>query len=954
MISYALRRLFHDKRLSAATLLGLATAIAIASAVPIYADASSLRALQERLSVNKGGFATARPPFAFMFSYVGSVDGYLDVERLDGANAFLTGAAPATLQLPIVANVRYVKTPQFTLFPAGEDRYESARRPLAWTYLAYVTDLEPHVVLVEGAWPNEASQDADEVEVLISEAMAAETGLGPGESLIAYRAAEASAGAGERVQVPVRVAGVWAAEDADDPYWFLEPEGLSDLLIMPEASFRQIVAPAMRDEVNLAIWYWVASHDWVRSDDVLPTLQRLTRVTSQAGAFLPGISLVLSPADALRDYRASAYRLTLVLTVFAVPILALVCNFVAMISAMAVRSRQREIAVLRSRGAGVRQVVLVHGLEGVLLLVVALPVGLAAGLLLARVIGDTTSFLKLGAPRNLDVALTSSAWWIAFGAAALGLVACVVPAWRAAGHTVISYRSQRARDLGALGFWQVDVVLLLGASYAYYVLEQRADALDPSVVVEPLRDPLLFAAPALALLALALVSARLFPVLARIVEAVYCVLSRGVVGAIGLAELARQPRAHIGSLLMVILTTSFATYFASVALTLDRGVWDRSLYRTGGGFRLVETGVAASSEKMAAAGDLSGVSDALSLAEGHWLLVPAEQHLGIAGISAATRVGTYPVAVRAGGRNARATLYGIDRLTFPKAAFFRDDFAVASLGALMNALASTQNGILVGERYARVNQSSVGDTVRVSFGAFGERTEMMFTIVGTLLHFPTYYQENDEAGFLLVADLDSIFQQIGFEIPYDVWVQTVPGVTKDALEDGLQQHGIPVMGIEDGGELAHTEQRCPEWGGFVGILSAGFASAAGLTMLAFVLDALVSLRLRFVEFGVLRAIGLSMGQMARVVLVRQMLVALYGTSLGTAIGIGVSYLYVPHLAIGGSFGGTVPPILVRIAWGDISAVYLALLVALGAITLFTVLSLRRARFFEAIKLGQTT
>jgi len=125
-------------------------------------------------------------------------------------------------------------------------------------------------------------------------------------------------------------------------------------------------------------------------------------------------------------------------------------------------------------------------------------------------------------------------------------------------------------------------------------------------------------------------------------------------------------------------------------------------------------------------------------------------------------------------------------------------------------------------------------------------------------------------------------------------------------------------------------------------------------MLAFVLDALVSLRLRFVEFGVLRAIGLSMGQMAEIVSVRQLLVALFGTSVGTAVGVAASHLYVPHLAVGSAFGGAVPPVLVRIAWGDIVTVYLALLVALGAITLSTVLMLRRAHFFEAIKLGQTT
>jgi len=191
-------------------------------------------------------------------------------------------------------------------------------------------------------------------------------------------------------------------------------------------------------------------------------------------------------------------------------------------------------------------------------------------------------------------------------------------------------------------------------------------------------------------------------------------------------------------------------------------------------------------------------------------------------------------------------------------------------------------------------------------------------------------------------------------VPYDVWVETEPGTTSRELWDGLLSQRIPVSRIEDGSVLALDQQRRPEWAGFVGILSAGFTAAAALTMLAFILDALVGLRLRFVEFGVLRAIGLSMGQMAEIVSARQLLVALFGTSIGTGVGVLVSYLYVPHLAVGGSFGGAVPPILVRIAWSDIVAVYVALLVALATITLSTVLMLRRARFFEAIKLGQTT
>ena len=948
MLGYAVRRLLNDKRLSLAMLLGLSVAVAIASAVPIYADASSLRALQERLAPTRGDDA-ARLPFSFMFSYLGSLQGSLDIERLERVDTHLMELAPEALGLPMLSSVRHVKSPQFTLFPADGASYDSARRPLAWTNLAFATGLSDHVTLVEGSWPTVSATSFDPIEVVIGEGLANETGLRTGEALIAYRAGEAAGDAGRRTQVTVRIAGIWQPDDPDDPYWFLAPESLDAMLIMPEESFRQVVAPLMQDEVNVAIWYWVASHDWVRSDDVQPMLRRLGRVTNQATTLLPGISLVLSPADALREYRASAYALMLVLAVFATPIVALVCVFLVMISANAVRSRRREVAVLRSRGASVQQVLLVHLIEGLFLILIALPLGLLGGLALARLIGNTTAFLRMGASRNLDVSLTSSAWAFGVGAAALGLLARLLPSLGAAQHTVVSYQGQRTRDMRSLGWWPLDLMLLLAAGYAFYVLGQRG-AMDASSLQEPLKDPLLFGAPVLALLALSLLTTRVFPYLMLLAERIYHLLGRGVVWAVSLAELARESRGYVGSLMMVILTTSFATYFASVALTLDEGLWDRSLYRTGGTFRLIETGVASAGS--AASLEPGADDDAGLLAEGNWLLASAEQHLEVPGITAATRVGSYPVTVRSGAGHQPATLYGIDRLTFPEAAFFRHDFADASLGALMNALAATQRGVLVGEQLVRSHQVSLGDSILVSFGAYGERKELTLTVVGVISHFPTHY--GDTAGFPLVANLEEVFQQIGFPVPYDVWVETEPGTTSRELWDGLLSQRIPVSRIEDGSVLALDQQRRPEWAGFVGILSAGFTAAAALTMLAFILDALVGLRLRFVEFGVLRAIGLSMGQMAEIVSARQLLVALFGTSIGTGVGVLVSYLYVPHLAVGGSFGGAVPPILVRIAWSDIVAVYVALLVALATITLSTVLMLRRARFFEAIKLGQTT
>ena len=62
-------------------------------------------------------------------------------------------------------------------------------------------------------------------------------------------------------------------------------------------------------------------------------------------------------------------------------------------------------------------------------------------------------------------------------------------------------------------------------------------------------------------------------------------------------------------------------------------------------------------------------------------------------------------------------------------------------------------------------------------------------------------------------------------------------------------------------ERVDVEQTRPERQGLFGFLSIGFAAAALLTVLGFSLYALFSFRRRFIELGMLRAIGLSSAQM---------------------------------------------------------------------------------------------
>ncbi len=133
-----------------------------------------------------------------------------------------------------------------------------------------------------------------------------------------------------------------------------------------------------------------------------------------------------------------------------------------------------------------------------------------------------------------------------------------------------------------------------------------------------------------------------------------------------------------------------------------------------------------------------------------------------------------------------------------------------------------------------------------------------------------------------------------------------------------------------------------------GLLSIGFAAAAGLTVLGFLVFSVVSFRRRFIELGMLRAVGLSAGQMAAFLAGEQALIILAGGILGTGLGAWASQLFIPFLQI----GPQTPPFIVRIAWNDLLVIYAIFGAMLAVAVVVLIALLVRMRLFEAIKLGE--
>ncbi|MFZ5917672.1 MAG: FtsX-like permease family protein [Chloroflexota bacterium] len=942
----AARRLWANRWLTLSLLLGWTAAVGLSLSVPLYADAVNYRLLREELETSRQG----APPFAFRFRYIGAWHGarqWADVQQVD---AYLRESAAGEIGLPLERLIRHFKTDNFRLFPASEALYADIRDPLEWVAFGFISHLADHITLLEGSLPQPNPHADGAIEVLLHHQLAEELGLQVGEEYVAFGRKTTDTHSGESVQITVRIAGVWQATNPADDFWFYTPATFDRVLLLPETTYLNRIAASLDSEVYLGVWYLLFDGSAVYTDDVTELLGRIAAVETRVASLLPKTALDLSPVEAMQQYRFQAYLLTILLSVFLIPVLGLVLYFVAMTAGMAVRRQQTEIAVLRSRGASRWQVLGVYLLEGLIIGLLALILGLLLGQAIALAMGQVRSFLTLVNRPPLPVRLSWSNLRFALGALALALLTSLLPALSAAGHTVVTHKQEQARSLRR-PLWQrfyLDFALLIPPFYGYYLLRQRGTIsvnLGSGVSSDPFQNPLLFLVPTLFILALGLLLIRLFPLFMSGLAWLVGWLP-GTPLMLALRHLARSSAHYTGPLLLLILTLGLAAFTASMALTVDDHLADQVYYEVGADLDVRETG-----ESTQTAEEILGIEPAQPAQQEQgprWLFLPLSDHLLVDGVTAAARAGDYPARSTLSSRE-EGTFLGIDRVDFPGVAFFRPDFAAESLGGLMNLLALDGRALLVEQGFMWRNSLSVGDPLRLELVMGRERHPVDFTIAGVLHLFPTLYPDD---GPFFVGNLDYAFQQTGDEYPYDVWLRTDSQRPAADIVADLEGLGFQVIGYDDARQMIVKEQTQPARQGLFGVLSVGFVAAAGLTVLGFLLYAVFSFRRRFIELGVLRAIGLSVEQMAAFLAGEQLALIVTGAACGTLLGVTASRLFIPFLQVQAGAHPHTPPFVVQVAWADIFQIYAVFGAMLLAAVILMLSLLAHMRVFEAIKLGE--
>jgi ABC-type antimicrobial peptide transport system permease subunit len=137
--------------------------------------------------------------------------------------------------------------------------------------------------------------------------------------------------------------------------------------------------------------------------------------------------------------------------------------------------------------------------------------------------------------------------------------------------------------------------------------------------------------------------------------------------------------------------------------------------------------------------------------------------------------------------------------------------------------------------------------------------------------------------------------------------------------------------------------------GIIGALGIGAVAAALFAIVGFTVSAGVSARERVTEFALLRALGLSSGQLSRWLSLENAVLAAVSLVAGTALGLLIAWIVLPFVSVTRDARTPYPPVTLDVPWSVIGGLVLIGLITLSVVVFGLSHLLRRVGLVSALR-----
>lgn len=449
-----------------------------------------------------------------------------------------------------------------------------------------------------------AALDRDRVRITEGRAPAAPDGAGPVQVALPVVAADAlKLRPGARLTVTDRlrdrprqilITGVYEAADQSDPYWQLDPLGGRGARELAFTTYGPLLTdPALLASGSLGDGRtsWLATADFTTlttgsMDGLNRSSAGAPKALAAAPVFASGVTARTSLPTVLDQLDRALLVSRSTLMIVAVQLVLLAAYALLLVSRLLNSERGGERELLRARGGSRGRITSFAAIEALLL---AAPAAVIAPLLagpLTGLLAERGALARIGL--RVGEAATGTVWLVSAAVALACALAVVAPSLTAGG---AGGRRARAASLPAPVRAGADIGLLLIAAVAYWQLDRQttksgSGALSGDQDGDLGIDPLLVAAPALALLAGTVLTLRLLPPAAKLAER-RAAKGRGLPAALAGWQFSRRPLRGAGPVLLLVLSVAMGMLAIGQSASWNRSQADQADFGSGASIRVV-------------------------------------------------------------------------------------------------------------------------------------------------------------------------------------------------------------------------------------------------------------------------------------------------------------------------------------------------------------------------------
>lgn len=929
--------MIRNKWMILCLLAGSILSVAMISSIPMYTDAVLQRMLTRDLENYQEytGYFPGRYLAKLNYSFIPEER---RVEAFNTLNRKFTKSYVNQINLPITAQNQSLKINNLVILP---ERRKDEKNVSQMVDLEAISGIEKHIKIIHGRMYNNKPK-GNTYEVIVSEAAMQKLDIFLNDEI--YIAPEIDENLGKPFKF--KVVGVCTVKDKRDPYWAHNLIQYDEtFLINYDVFFNEFIKTNSSLLTN-SEWYFAFDYHEMVMGSINNILEAYHSQTKWLNEYVSILDLKMPAIPFLEDYHTREKSLRVTLWILFIPILLMLAFYIFMVSQLIVENDRNEIAVLKSRGASSFQIFLCYLTESLILSGAALAAGPFLGHFLCRLLGSANGFLDFVNRSALPVKLSKVSFMYSLWATVLFVIAMLIPVVYSTKTTIVQYKQKLARSKG-MPFWKkyfIDIILLSIACYGYYRYNQQQEILKLSGLmgIELDMDHILFLTTTVFILGMGLVFLRVYPYFVELVfRAGRKIWSPSLYASF--IQVGRSRGQEQFLMLFLIFSISVGIYNANSARTINNNIVDKIYYSTGADITVK--------------GDWGGgtiyTEESMEPVTLPYVEPDFTPYTELGGVDEVTKVlKKDKVEVRAAGNTIYyCDLMGIIPNEFGKVTWFRNDLLSYHWYNYLNFLTESPKAVILSSSFKEKNVQA-GDAIRLTWDG---QDYLECVVYGFVEYWPTFNpraeEESRRTPYLVVANLSYIQSFMSLE-PYEIWMKKKPGSTSTEIYKDMTGKKIRISERSDAKEGIVKRKKDPMLQATNGALTMGFVVTMLIGIIGFLIYWILSIQQRILQFGIFRAMGLSLKKVISMLICEQFLISGIAAVTGILVGGLTSDLFVPLLQLIYSSAQQVPPFKITAFAGDYEKIYMFVggLLVTGLAILTALVS--RINIGQAIKLGE--